>query len=285
MESKSIKRFKDDLVKVLPFFPNNKETKEELLSQSISSILFHYIHWAARFIPLRPRKIIIDPYMTGDSRWKTLKPKVEKLLDKVRNGEDLSPYLSSKAHAKGYTPSERIKNGEVDSWEDKDRVLNTMGFHHLHLGETITDGLAERTNEVIFVRVSREDFHAIAIFDHAVFDDSRDANDQMNSERSRLWNISQELSARGMPAGSVYVSNPITTSGHPLHIHDITFQYTHVIDQLDHKLSDNDFHNSIYNETGLTKPKNNKLRWYINGLDLGLIDKEDQFFILRHGYS
>lgn len=285
MESKSEMRFKMDMVKMLPFFPNTKETKEELLGQSICSILFHYIHWAARFIPSRSRKIIIDPYVTRDSRWKKLKPAIEKLFVKVRNGEDLSPYLSLKVQKKGYTPSERVRNGEVDSWEDKDRLLNTMGFHHLHLGEVITDDIAERTDDVIFVRVSREMFHVIAIFNHSVFDDNIDTDGSMNSERSRLLGIYQEFSARGMPHDSPYVSNPITASGHPLHVHDITFEYIHVIEQLDHKIMDNEFQNSIYNETGLKKPNNNKLKWHINGLDLGLLDKDNQFFILRHGYS
>ena len=268
----------------MPFFPNNKETRQELLDQSISSVMFHYIHWASRFVPSRNRKVIIDPKVTSDTRWKLVKDRINSLLVKVRAGEDLTPYLSLKAHTKGYTPSDRIRSGEANSWDDKDFLLNTMGFHHFHLGESINNkGISERTNEVIFVRVSRNDFHVAAIFDHSVFDSDRDENDSMNEERTRLWKIYDDFSTRGLPPGTVHMSNPITASGHPLHIHDITREYTHVLNELDRKIDSREFESSVYEEAKLVKPKKNKLVWHINGLDLGLLDKANQFFIIRHG--
>lgn len=283
LESKSIKKFKADLIKTIPFFPNNKETLEELSAQSISSILFHYIHWASRFIPQRKRKIIIDPHLTRDRRWKELKEKIENVLSVVRHGEDLTPYLSLKAHKKGYTPAERVRNGEADNWDDKDMLLNTMGFHHLHLGEKIKEGVADRTNEVIFAYISREKFRVMAIFDHSVFDSTQDENGKMNAERSRLWDIYTEYSSRGVDPGSVFISNPITTSGHPIHIHGITNQYTHVLNEIDPKITDRDFENEIYIETKLEKPKNNKFIWMMNNLDLGIIDKNNNYFVFRYG--
>lgn len=268
----------------MPFFPNNKETRQELLEQSISSVMFHYIHLALRFVPSRKRKVIIDPQVTSDTRWKLVKEGVNSLLEKVRAGEDLTPYLSLKAHTKGYTPSDRIRSGEADSWDDKDFLLNTTGFHHFHLGETINaKGISERTNEVIFARVSRDEFHIAAIFDHSVFDSDRDENDSMNEERTRLWKIYDDFSTRGLSPGAVYMSNSITASGHPLHIHQITREYTHVLNELDSKIKSREFESSVYEETKLSKPKKNKFVWHINGLDLGLLDKANQFFIIRHG--
>ncbi|GLQ32747.1 hypothetical protein [Litoribrevibacter albus] len=284
MESSSITKFKEELVRVLPFFPNNKDTQQELLDQSISSVMFHYIHWASRFVPSRRRKVIIDPQVTKDSRWKLVKERINILLAKVRAGEDLTPYLSLKAHTKGYTPSDRILSGEADCWDDKDFLLNTMGFHHFHLGKSINaKGISERTNEVIFARVSRDEFHVAAIFDHSVFDSDKDEHERMNEERTRLWKIYDDFSTQGLPPGTVYMSNLITTSGHPLHIHDITREYTHVLNELDHKINNREFENSVYEETKLIKPRKNKLVWHINDLDLGLLDKANQFFIIRYG--
>lgn len=284
MESSSITKFKEKLVRTLPFFPNNKETQQELLDQSISSVMFYYIHWASRFVPCRRRKVIIDPQVTNDTRWKLVKERVNALLEKVRAGGDLTPYLSFKAHTKGYTPSYRIQSGEAGSWDDKDLLLNTMGFHHFHLGENINaKGISERTNEVIFARVSKDVFHVAAIFDHSVFDSDRNESDNMNEERTRLWKIYDAFSTRGLPPSTVYMSNPITMSGHPLHIHDIAREYTHVLNELDDKINSREFENLVYEETKLIKPKNNKLAWHINGLDLGLLDKANQFFIIKHG--
>ncbi|MFK5893784.1 MAG: hypothetical protein QM504_11240 [Pseudomonadota bacterium] len=284
LESKTVKRFKTELIKTIPFFPNNKDTQKELLAQSITSILFHYIHWASRFIPTRCRKNIIDPNVTSDPRWRRLKKQINYLLTKVRVGDDLTPYLSLKAHKKGYTPKERIVSGEADSLDDKDHLLNIMGFHHFHLGENINDkGIADRTDEVLFVNVTRDRFHVIAIFDHSVFDSSLNENNELNTERARLWKIADEYHSRGLPPGTVYTQGVITASGHPIHIHSITNEYSHVIDQLDSKLSDREFENAIYEETKLVKPNNNRLNWHINGLDLGILDKANQFFILRYG--
>lgn len=284
MDSKSIIKFKEDLVTALPFFPNNKETKNDLLSQPISSVMFYYIHWASRLVPIKPRKISISPYLTRDHRWSSLKDKIEKLLEKVRTGEDLNPYLSLKAHQKGYTPSDRVSNGDAGRWDDKEFVLNIMGFHHFHLDERIQDsGLSGRTDEVLFARLSRDKFQAVGIFDHSVFDADKTEKNEMNPERTRLWKIFDELSTAGMPPGSVYVPAMITTSGHPMHIHSIVQNYIHVIRQIDPKISDLEYINGIYKETKIENPNNNKLKWFINGLDLGLIDKRNNFFILRYG--
>lgn len=285
MESNSIKKFKENLIRVMPFFPNNKETRQELLDQSILSVMFHYIHWTSRFVPNRKRKIIIDPKVTGDTRWKLIKKDINALLVKVRAGKDLTPYLSYKVHNKGYTPINRIRSGEANKWDDKDFLLNTMGFHHFHLGENINaKGISDRTNEVIFVQVSRDYFHVVAIFDHSVFSSDKDENGSlMNEERSRLRKVYDDFSSRGLPPGTVYISNPTTTSGHPLYIRDIASLYIDVINDLDQKIDCREFEKSIYEEAKLIKPKNNKFVWYIYGLDLGFLDKANQFFVFRNG--
>lgn len=43
-ESKKIKNLKSQLIKELPFFPNTKETREELESQDLNDLLINYIH-------------------------------------------------------------------------------------------------------------------------------------------------------------------------------------------------------------------------------------------------
>ena len=233
---------------------------------------------------MRSRKIIIEPYVTLDSRWPVLKLKINKLLSKVRNGEDLTPFLSLRAHQKGYMPINRIRSGDANIGDDQDFFLNTMGFHHFHLDERILpSGMSERTKDVLFARLTRDEFHAVAIFNHSVFEPERDGNNEMNEERKRLWQIFYEFSSRGLAPETVRVPSMKTTSGHPLYIRFISGEYTHVLNEIDHRLTDREYENGIYNEAKLTKPKNNKLAWHINGLDLGLIDKENNFFIFRYG--
>jgi hypothetical protein len=164
LESKTVKKFKADLIRTMPLFPNTIEVKEDLESQSLGSVMFHYLHWASRLIPQRVRKVTVEPYLMMDNRWEQYGDDVLKLLNAVSSGENLTEYLSEKALTQGYTVKENIieKN---DAWIDKDQSLNTKGFHHFHL----KPGKLNKANVVLFAAVSRDEFKAIALFDHSVY--------------------------------------------------------------------------------------------------------------------
>ncbi|SEQ12818.1 hypothetical protein SAMN03080615_00551 [Amphritea atlantica] len=284
-ESKSINRLKNKLIKELPFFPNEKKTLEELESKNINEVVIHYLHWQTRQVPARIRTVHRAPELTSDKRYKTLKEDINSLLDKVRNGESLHPFLSHRAHQKGYTPVQRVKDGEVDGWEDKDQILNTKGFHHFHLDMTLEQsGLSKRTNEVLFAFVDRKSFHAIAIFDHSVFEQS-DASGSMTDERKRMWDVHEKYATLGMKPGSVYMNNPIMTSGHPLYLIRLADHYTRRILEIDPRLGEREFVNSIYKEANLEPPSKFNLDWHLEGLDLGILDKKNNvFFSVKQGH-
>ncbi|MCG9714166.1 hypothetical protein L1D40_10245 [Shewanella insulae] len=273
-ETKRIKKLKAELIKELPFFPNDKTTLTELEGQSLNGVLFHYLHWKTRIVPPRQRKVQIAPEVTSDKRWRTLKTGINGLLDKVRNGEDIYPYHSQKAHKKGYTPAQRVRDGEVDSWEDKDQLLNTLGFHHFHLDMNVqSTGLSNRSDDVLFAFVSRDNFHAIGIFDHDVFE-SVDNSGNMTSERKRMWSLHEKHATLGMEPGSVYMGNPITTSGHPFYLRRMADYYAHIIRENDLKLDDRLFVNSLYDQGGLSHPNKYNFEWRVDALDLGVFDKK-----------
>lgn len=281
-ESKRIKKLKKILIKQLPFFPNNKETLVKLENQSLNAVLLHYLHWKTRIVPPRPRKIQIAPEVTSDKRWKSLKPGINDLLDKVRKGEDIYPYHSERAHKKGYTPA-RI--GQIDSWEDKDQLLNTKGFHHFHLNMNVQNtGLSERTDDVLFAFVSRDIFHAIGIFDHSVFE-STATKGSLTNERERMLQIHENYTTIGMaPETKYYISNVISTSGHPLYLVRMCDHYAHIIHDIDPKLDDRTYIKDIlYAE--MQPPNNFNFIWQIDHLDLGIFDKQSQvFFKLYNGH-
>ena len=283
--SKRINKLKKELIKNLPFFPNVKETQEELEQQDLSGVMIHYLHWQTRLVPARQRKIQIAPEVTSDKRWKRLKEGINGLCDKFRNGEDVKPYLSKRAHNYAYTPVQRIKDGDADSWEDKDQILNTKGFHHFHLNMNVQHtGLSERTNEVLFAFVTRDKFHAIGIFDHSVFE-SADVNGDMCKERTRMWELHEKHTTMGMEAGSVYVSNPIMSSGHPMYLIRLADHYTKIIKDTDDKLDDRVFINGLYDQGKLPAPSKFNFEWHINGLDLGVFDKRTNvFFSINEGH-
>lgn len=284
-ESKRLLKLKKELIKNLPFYPNDRETLKELEAQNISNVMIHYLHWQTRQVPARERRVQIAPELTSDKRWKSLKANIKPLLDKVRDGEDLTPHLSKRAHKNGYTPTERIRTGEVDSWEDKDQILNTKGFHHFHLDMTIQNsGLSKRTDDVLFAFVERDKFHAIAIFDHSVFE-SADKTGLMNKERARMWGIHEKYTTIGMDPGSVYISNMIMTSGHPMYLIRMSDNYVNIIEDIDPKLEERAYINSLYDQGELPYPNKYKFEWLIDGLDLSLFDKKNNVtFNLKQGH-
>lgn len=281
-ESKRIRSLKKRLIKELPFFPNNKDTLSDLESQSLNGILIHYLHWKTRLVPARKRRVQTAPEVTSDKRWKILKQDIKALLNKIRNEEDVFPYLSKRAHSYGYTPSKRITDGEVDSWEDKDQLLNTKGFHHFHLNMNVqSTGLSERTDDVLFAYVTRETFHAIGIFNHSVFE-TVDSNGNMNDERSRMWDLHEKHATLGMEPGTVYMSHPIVTSGHPIYIVQVADFYANIIREHDPKLDDRNFVNSLFDQGKIAHPSKYNFEWRINNLDLCAYDKKTEVLFNIH---
>lgn len=284
-EPKNIRKFKAELIKKLPFFPDDRDTLQQLESEGLGNVMFYYLHWSTRQVPSRIRKVHIYPELTADKRYKALKEQIKLLLKKVSNGEDLSPFLSLRAHKKGYTPIQRIINGQAESWEDKDQILNTKGFHHFHLDMTVQHtGLSFRTNEVLFAKVTRTEFHAVAIFDHSVFEQAG-ANGVLESEIKRMWDIHEKYTTMGMTPGTVYMTNPILSSGHPVSVRVMAARYMSIIKQYDSKLSDRTFVNQLYQDGNLQPPERHKLEWQIDGLDLVIFDKKNNVrFFVYQGY-
>jgi hypothetical protein len=184
-ETKRIRKFREEIAKGVPTRPNHKAAQSELLQKSLTDLLIDYLNWAVRHVHPRARTTQVRPAVTSDNRWNYLKPAIEALLGKVRRGESLEAHLSKKAFTAGYAPRNQTTNTSSNTCEDKDFVLNAMGYHHCHIGNNVeNDGFVTRTKDVLFARVSQSDCVAIALFDHSVFYDD---GASLNAERQRLW--------------------------------------------------------------------------------------------------
>jgi hypothetical protein len=178
-----------------------------------------------------------------------------------------------------------MKDGEVDSWEDKDHILNTKGFHHFHLNMNIlSSGISERTDDVLFAHITRVTFRAMGIFDHSVFE-AVDGPGHLTSERERLWRMHEKFVSFGMKPGTVYMSNPIMSSGHPAYLIRMCDYYTQIIEGIEPKLDDRAYVNSLYNSAGIQPPNKYNFEWYFKDLDLTIVDKKTNIlFVLQKGH-
>lgn len=286
-ESKRLRQFRLGVAKSIPKFPNDRQTLAILEAKPLGSLLIDYVNWAFRLIPPRPRTVTIEPTLTADQRWKALTTDTSVLLERVRRGDNLNPNLSLRALNNGFTPASSGTAPSTDKWEDKDFFLNTMGYHHLHLSQVIeAAGHAKRTDEVLFAQITRKEFNAIGFFDHSVFDPTDHISQAMSAERDRLWRIYEQRNSAGMVSGQVYISAPIATSGHSLRYTLLAIEFARVIHAIDPKLDDLSSRSEVFDTVPHMTVKAMKLRWHLNYLDLGLIDKTTStFYVLQYGPS
>ena len=288
MDSKRIRKLRTEIINTVPKFPNNKETKEVLESKHLTDLLVVYLNWATRLIVARQRNVEIEAEVTGDTRWSSILNQFDKLKEKIQKGDDLIPHLSLKAHEKGFTPAASESGPGTDKWADKDFLLNVMGFYHFHLGDIQETGknIAERTDDVIFAKVDRHTFRAFGIFNHAVFESVDPVSREMTSERMRLWQMFDQIVANEAPTGGIVVPSMIATSGHTLHVVRRAQEYVHIIKEIEPKLDNREYVNSLYEDTNIEPPKNPKIEWYLRGTDFGVFDRTTNLFsVFRYGVN
>ena len=103
-----------------------------------------------------PRRVHISNELKQHQLYKCEKKQViSTIIKKIENGEDLNIYLSDKQ----------------DEYNSPDWSLTFMGFHHLHLGETIEKngkmkGLIKRTKSLLFIMIEDQDAYLTDILSH-----------------------------------------------------------------------------------------------------------------------
>lgn len=284
LESKRVHKFRKDLIKKIPRFPNNQTTLKLLEEKSLPDLLLVYVNWASRFVPPRPRRIHIEPSLTADRRWNDLSANAKLLFDKSERGDDLTPHLSLQIFKKGFRPNQHASSNALDRWADKDFLLNVMGYHHFHLSHNLEpSGSVKRTDTVLFAKLTRDEFTAIGFFNHSVFESSKQKGQPLKFERQRLWNIFLARSRRGVLPGSVYVPAVIMTSGHSMNHVRLVDRYAEIIYEIDPKLDNMDYVGSLFGAKVKTY-RNIRPTWHLNYLDLGIFDKQvNAFCILQKG--
>jgi hypothetical protein len=274
-ESKRIKNLRNSLIKIIPRSPNNKQSLQVLESKPLIDLLVVYSNWIIRFIPPRRRNIIISPMVKKDKKWHSLLGDILAFLDKVENGEDLKPNLSLLVRKKGfsYSPSKTCPN-----WEDKDMLLNVMGYHHFHLGKMQDDkDYVKQADDVLFAKVTRNVFEVLGIFNYKVFEMSREPSKTMPMERNRLYKIFEKHSQNALPYG-------ITLDGHTLGNVLAMQDYVRVIKEIDPKLDYREYIKELFEKNNIPVPKKTNLIWNFRFLDLGVLDKRsNSYFVFRYG--
>ncbi|MCI0566553.1 hypothetical protein L0Y46_05175, partial [bacterium] len=236
VESKRVRKLRAEIVKAITRVPNNKESQLALQGKNLTDLLIVYINWKLRSVRQCKRKAVIEKYAENDRRWTSLNGKIKSFLAKVENGDDLTPFLSLKAINHGYSLAADNPSSNKNAWDDKDFLLNVMGYHHFHLVDRSQPATRKDHDDVLFARVTRDTFTVLAILDHSVFVSPDGPSQPLTKDREFLWSIFDERSMRNTMPPSM-----IATSGHSLNTVCAAQKYVKVINEIDPKLDDTEF--------------------------------------------
>lgn len=282
-KSKRFQRFRRRLIEELPRRPNDRKSLALLQSKRNTDLLIIYLCWRFRQIGVRPRQVVGKSRLLADTAAASLKPKIDAFINAAEQGSDLTPYLSLRALREGFVSTTQPQK---TGWDDKDFLLNVMGFHHFHLGlQREPKGHMKRTKKVLFSHVSRDKLEILSLFDHTVFD--RTQGTQMTPERAKIWSMyvawcRSNVSVENDDARA-FVTSSLTLAGTPMVVTMEAIKHIEIIRETDPQLDDpNYIKNTLYEELPL--PTRMKMQWHYNHLDLGILNVPTRdFFVLRHG--
>ncbi|RDJ21537.1 hypothetical protein DWF00_23100 [Bosea caraganae] len=263
-----------ELAAAIPRFPNNGASLRALQQKPLGELLIDFFNWRIRYVGARPRAVVIDPLASASADRGAKQGIIVPFLEKVRRGDDLTPHLSLQPHTRGFSPNSGVRGAPVEQrGADKDFMLNTMGYHHLHPSVTIEPGgFATRTDEILLAHVTRDAFTVIGLFGHSVFETHPDGS--LSPERARSWKAFDEHSTRGAPSGSVVVQGLIATSGHSLQVVFMAQRYARQIIGTDALIDTADFQRDFFEQAGFQPPSKPKFEWLKHHLDLGVLEQK-----------
>ena len=112
-----------------------------------------YFNFKKRLVPAVMRRVQKAAGFTCPAG---LEPGLNAVVEKIKQGDDLKPYLSTKLKDLDYP----------------DAMLNDWGIYHLHLGTTLeSNGFMSRTGPVLYVRFDMTDAYLINVIDHGAWTD------------------------------------------------------------------------------------------------------------------
>lgn len=135
-------------------------------SKSFKETLLDYSNWRRRFIKQVPREVFFSKEIKTNAKFRLYKKAISKIEYKFKNGQDLTPFLSTQV------VNSPLKANSKSSSSDKDVFLNAFNIHHLHLNTQYqwkpTKGITfiERSSDLLFVMIKQDTVYFLDIEKH-----------------------------------------------------------------------------------------------------------------------
>jgi hypothetical protein len=291
-----LEEFRQWLIQAIPCEPAH--ARADLAARSLSSLLIDFMNWRDRFVSQRARNVTTWDKFFRDPRALRVWPAVIKLGQRIAAGDDLTPFLSKDIKRYGYVRPKLGKDGKRRGieWGDKDYVLNSYGFHHLHLSDKIkASGWVHRTDDLMFASFTREAAFFLMVGDHKSFDDGtldRAVAESRASSGQVIKGVTGEsmahadrhkLHRRGVTTaiavGDNTVMGPmISTAGTSIFQSTQVAKMMHVIEQQEPRLDDTAARQQLFSSAGRPCPDLPDFIWRMNNCDLGVLEQSTGIF-------
>ncbi len=263
-------------------------------TEVIKSQILFYLNWRRRFIRQQKRRVLYSKELYQNKKFKKYKKIISKIEYKLKNAEDIIPYLS-----KGIIEKPYIKDSKSQS-RDKDNFLNAFNIHHLHLGDINLNknskygiNFVERTQDLLFILLKENKVYFLDILEHDFYIESLfkiiknnwsyitepyRLHGILSSKINRTKTENKELLKAGVATmveidNELYALNELVTSGHNRNDVQDVGKLLSVLKNCEYNLLTN--HNMILNSINELFNKD------IAKLDIKIIIKEGKLYFFE----
>jgi len=277
---------------LIPCHPENEDSRKRLDQMPAHEMLFVYMNWADRFVARRPRTCRASKDFLHAPGVKKNWEQIQKIVNIAESGGDLTPYLSRLVRHAGFMTKPRRKPNSI-AWDNRDFVLNSLEFHHLHLKPLkANEQRSGDSNDLIFCRVSRNQIYFAHLGDHKSFDDGSllkvhaelevaagrtlqisgpEKTDQSDREQMKLARHGFSGTARW--GGSITIGTHLMGSGDsPFHIDHVGKLRRRCIED-DEKLDTIVGQSEVFGPLADSLPEKPEFEWFLEHCDLVVLEK------------
>lgn len=270
--------------------PCTPEARVELEAEQLQGLIVHYLNYASRFVPPRPRQVIYaDGFWT--IRAQELIGEVSAIEREIIEGADIKARLSSKLTSDGYIARKRADIGRPSKWSGKDFALNAFGAHHLHVGTRDIKGDVKRTGPLLYVRFFRDCAVFLMVGDHKSFDDGSLAESVGRWQAQSGYEIKgivtegvdssdfveqTRIARRGLSSlakvgEKLVLGSSVTTSGHSTAASVFSGRMIRALQEIDPQLDDRSYVEKVFHQVADRLPEKTELVWTFDVCDLMLL--------------
>jgi len=142
---------------------SNREA--DLRGKPAWGIMFRYLNWCKRLGPSQPAQVMQAREIYYDNGYAKYRKVIDLIAARMERASSLGPFLSKRVLEKPYVVNSSSENA------DKDRLLNSEGIYHFHLGTSLrSEKLYGYTGDLLFVTYYNGKAYFLGIGNHNDFD-------------------------------------------------------------------------------------------------------------------